>query len=125
MTRELKFRAWNRNIEPGEMLEPKTLQQFAAATLTEVNEKWPNIDLMQFTGKKDKNGKEIYEGDFIKENFENNFGSFQEGIGLIMWCENCSAFHARINGDGEGFVIGSDCEVIGNVHQNPEFIKHE
>ena len=63
--------------------------------------------LGEYTGLKDKNGKEIYEGDvYSKGNIvEFSFGSF------------------NINGDTPLSAISSKIEIIGNIHSNPELLK--
>jgi uncharacterized phage protein (TIGR01671 family) len=80
----------------------------------------------QFTGIYDKKGTEVYEGDIIAEQFENEMGSFQPGTGRIVWCKNCVAFHVRMNDQAddaiEGYSLGSDCEVIGNIYQNSHLL---
>lgn len=82
----------------------------------------------QYTGLKDKNGKEIYEGDII--------GCYNPKIKhLIFYNEKQGRFMAALNGDIENdytSVCGLDDsrwnaskEVIGNIHDNPELIKEE
>lgn len=86
--------------------------------------------VMQFTGLHDKNGKEIYEGDvvrdlrFSKHNIhEIQFGEGGEGEpadyvgGYIGWCMG--------NGETTGFTSGRELEVIGNIYENPELLNRE
>ena len=64
MKRPIKFRCWDKERKCW-MNEADTYQQVVnqARWNPEVGESYP---LMQFTGLKDKNGKEIYEGDIVK-----------------------------------------------------------
>ena len=77
----------------------------------------------QYTGLKDKNGKEIYEGDVLK-NTEHNF-TFKVQWGM----ENESYAGWAGNWNEKDFVSPlfnaplENCEVIGNIHENPELLK--
>ena len=70
--------------------------------------------LMQFTGLHDKNGKEIYEGDFVRFNDERD-------TYVISWSERYLAFGYR---EGGGFAdtldVNDVCEIFGDVDQNRE-----
>lgn len=72
------------------------------------------IELMQFTGLKDKNGKEIFEGDIIKFSIDNGFCYGVDEIGSVSY--RLGAFHVDVFplidliGDGE-------VEVVGNVYE--------
>lgn len=74
--------------------------------------------VMQYTGLKDKNGKEIWEGDIVKwETFK--------GIGEVFW-DSDNAWWGLRDHDGEGsWLSGSNsvCEVIGNIYENPDLLE--
>lgn len=82
---------------------------------------------MQYTGTKDKNRKEIYEGDILENKTE-------ESIISIRWDETGGGWrfdeHNTFMDDGVGrgdwdFTMGiaRNCEIIGNIYENPELIK--
>lgn len=116
--REIKFRGWDGD----KMYEPEDL------TVAPVHREWLghiDIELMQYTGLKDRNGQEIYEGDLcvLYARYSN-----QESNG----CAEVVFSHEYVGGwvltvDGNNKLnIGTrtNCvKVIGNIHENPELIK--
>lgn len=101
MTREIKFRAWDKRYN--KMLIPPAINN----PEIEDNE-WV---LMQFTGLKDKSGKEIYEGDILSGKNKND--------GVVVGFKNgCFSM-------GNGFEVKNGLphrRVIGNVFENKDLL---
>lgn len=107
MKREIKFRAWL-NVQKEMLYE----DLFGA-------EKFGGRDceIMQFTGLKDKNGKEIYEGDIVAREqnpMTDDTGYYEEVIPELQ-----RFFHLY----GEHIIVPEDMIIIGNIYENPELIK--
>jgi uncharacterized phage protein (TIGR01671 family) len=67
-----------------------------------------NLNFMQFTGLKDKNGKEIYEGDIL---YVPAFGNHE-----MKWDDGQYVCYVR----GVNQAMAGQCEVIGNIYENPD-----
>ena len=111
--REIKFRAWDKYLN---MMQ----DWLYLRTWTPKNWNESGIELMQYTGLKDKSGREIYEGDIVSWYKEPMTIIYAEVFaGYQMQTPNelgHTPFHA---GDAE--VV----EVIGNIYENPELLKGE
>jgi len=82
-----------------------------------------NYELMRFTGLKDKNKKEIYEGDILKSILSYNG---KEKILIVYWSEPVAGFMLNDINHSFGWEFGLSfrtLEVIGNIYENPELIK--
>lgn len=84
-----------------------------------------DVELMQFTGLKDKNGKEIYFGDICK--YEDESGKSQ--VGIVKDYGYFKGYIEAIGGDEEGNqdlelhdLYQDNYEVIGNIYENKELL---
>ena len=121
--RDVKFRVWN--TETNKMItNVKEMGVFALQSIYSIdeflviptNEKYP---LMQYTGLKDKNGVEIYEGDIIKY----DFNELNYRIEFLNAEFIARRFYENIeNLYPTEFDYGKECEVIGNIYENKELL---
>ena len=80
----------------------------------------PDAILMQYTGLKDKNGVEVYEGDVVNANII-RFST--PTMGRVVFCEEYATYVNR-NLSGDTFLWKlNDVEIIGNIYENPELME--
>lgn len=81
--------------------------------------------LMQYTGLKDKNGKEIYEGDILENIFTNykDIELFREKYIIKQNICGWELRNVKKPKQHRTFQILSKCEVIGNIYDNPELLE--
>ncbi len=112
--REIKFRVWDgQNME---YIKPVWFEELGIYHYEDFSKcaKELHCILMQYTGLKDKNGKEIYEGDIVKQK---PILCDEEKIGVT----SIRTTQGVCFGAYPYFV--SPCEVIGNIYENPELLK--
>jgi uncharacterized phage protein (TIGR01671 family) len=85
--------------------------------------------LMQYTGLKDKNGVEIYEGDIVEHKYKSSNGDIKTKIYIIIYHLGCfyCAEHKGNFSSSVGYyttlVNGNGLEIIGNIYENPELLE--
>ena len=126
--REIKFRCWD--TENKQMLKVQELDfedTFYGGRLSirvDMYNDYFDIEdmiLMQYTGLKDKNGKEIYEGDIVIV-----FTNKKWRIGKIIYEHSGFTIDVTNNKEleyGRTSIIESLTEVIGNIYDNPELLE--
>ena len=123
--RDIKFRVWN--TETNKMItNVKEMGVFALQSIYSIdeflviptNEKYP---LMQYTGLKDKNGVEIYEGDIVKTTSNKLAGKWKHKIYKIEFKEIICLAGAKYMGFDFQFNV-DEVEVIGNIYENKELL---
>ena len=116
--REIKFRAWFKGGLNGEkeakMTDEFDFSDFDGEYFIPEGCYLVNMEIMQFTGLKDKNGKEIYEGDIL-----DNEGARQKYE--VIFHNGCFC----ISQGGIGYHIFNEkkVEVIGNIYENKDLLE--
>lgn len=118
MSREIKFRVWDKVNK--QMITYETTCACPDITLNGVlisHDKQSNVsyqyDLMQYTGKKDYNGRDIYAGDILKS-------CTTKRVLAVSWSDSKCAFVLR--GDRHENLMADwdleNFEIIGDIHQH-------
>jgi len=134
MTRELKFRFFREKPSP-KMIYPEAdfYLTYCGQPVGLVKQPKKRVYMvgldvipLQYTGLKDKNDKEIYEGDIVR---------YKNRIGEIHWHKYQASFDLKFlrNIEGEPYISLDEglanniwpfqLEIIGNIYENPELLK--
>ena len=132
--KEISYRAWLKDEK--KMVEVKSIHFGTKKIIYGYSEnshsygnvscKFDDCELMQYTGLEDKNGKKIFDGDIV-------IGYFPYGEkGVVVWDEKRCGFYilpywehgvGRASNDKYYKMNATKLEVIGNVYDNPIYLK--
>ena len=129
--REIKFRGWERELQM--MVYDTELGGWifeydgnpVRAVNQMINEEDYFYDLMQYTGLKDKNGTEMYEGDILSTDLDRPYliVEFRNGAFMFQCHDNGKDYYDFMATTGENSNFTKYHEVIGNIYENPELLE--
>jgi len=124
--REIKFRAWDsEKIIYGVDISNN-------GTVIQSGYEYPSWVIMQFTGLTDKNGKEVYSDDLMKDDEGRIFRIYHVNGGFVIkayyWFRGTKdlsisdelIFESLTNPQNKSWVC--QCQVVGNIYENPELL---
>ncbi|MFL2050635.1 YopX family protein [Leuconostoc mesenteroides] len=116
--REIKFRAWD-----GEKIHPDVIRTLSYCLIAE------DITVEQYTGLKDENGVEIYEGDIVAE--ITHFDDDEPVLYVVVYNEtgdypafDLKGWTGEVNGISE-LSLTCGIEVVGNIHENADLLEEQ
>ena len=125
-----KFRAWHKELKT--MFEVKSLVfTLNLATIASKNDLFPSrtcsfddIILMQSTGLFDKNGKEIFEGDIVVNQYGNvgYIAYLKQEAGFVVVLKK-SDYRLGHRNTGESYDVTNNHSIIGNIYQNSDLLE--
>ncbi len=138
MNREIKYRVWDRKkkkmlrlgicvgygvnglyiLDADDRVDGSVEPKWIFEREITDNRKEDEFAVMQYTGLKDKNGKEIYEGDILSCPFVKDEVTHNTGIDVVIFDDSSYVCCGMSLGGQTRY-----CNIIGNIYENPELLK--
>lgn len=120
MSREIKFRAWDkyenkiRKVRGINFTNKDLWLEIEDNRIMGAN--FFEVELMQYTGLKDRNDKEIYEGDIVRY--------FKDELGIVKFVAGSSIIDG--NTCYESFLeLGGEIAIVGNIYENKDLLEEK
>jgi hypothetical protein len=135
--RNTKFRAWYDGGDAGEkfwlnnfMVSPDgfiILFRYPWSDSSQTTIPMHYITLIQSTGLKDKNSKEIYEGDIVAYHYWNGIKDVTRKPGIVFYSKSDASWKIKLLGKEMlfGLLSHGNLEIIGNLYENPELLNQQ
>lgn len=118
--REIKFRAWFKDTQEMKSVAMNNLYMGNKSSWMHLSPQpmsdYRLVEIMQYTGLKDKNGRKIYEGDILDYKWK----ASTRDLLIVEWSEKDACF--LMGGVRTDYAIAYG-EVIGNIYDNPELLE--
>jgi uncharacterized phage protein (TIGR01671 family) len=116
--REIKFRAWDKKYNSWFYSSHLPDTEGLAMFWKFIHEHSFDHEIMQYTGLRDRNNREIYEGDIVKDEYGKKYPVIWDGIGWTLE----GFYRPKQDEPGSAFSEDAIFEIIGNIYENPELL---
>ena len=126
MSREIEFRAWHKKYEYMARVADISFNRERINLNAADIGSFDDIELMQYTGLKDKNGVKIFEGDIVQINDDwDTYGMNAGEKYEIYFYAGGFRCKPKYNAKSKGYWLddGNDVVVLGNIYENPELLE--
>ena len=119
--REIKFRAWDKKQKEFHTWEDLKCNSISVAYLFNNTD----LKLLQYTGLKDKNNKEVYEGDILQVELDSGYVPAKKILNKVYFENGCFKSKDINSHEDVLFIELPSYEAVGNIYENPELLEKD